>query len=127
MVKNITAICKFNNEQNNTFEPVTFNNTLVSIHALPDVINNVLINSTNGIPTIDTFKLSDIRRACGPPPDKCIVDEHDLLLALNRHKLKTAIGPDCILNKLLKRLSLLVAPICAIIDSSFHQGIIPYQ
>jgi len=43
-------------------------------------------------------------------------------------KLKKAIGPDCISIKLLKSLSyLLAAPICAIINSSFHQDVITHQ
>ena len=71
---------------------------------------------TSGIPAIDTTKLDETRRSCGPLPDKFIIEEHDVFLALNRIKLNKAIGPDCIPNKVLKNLSaLLAAPICAII------------
>jgi len=42
--KDMKAICKFNNKQNNTFEHITFNNTPVSNEALPNVINSYVIN-----------------------------------------------------------------------------------
>jgi len=43
------TICKFNNKQNYTFGHVTFNNPPLSNHALPDVLNNILINITSGM------------------------------------------------------------------------------
>jgi len=49
-------------------------------------------------------------------------------LHLNRLKLKKAIGPDCIPNRILEHFSYtLAAPICAIKNSSFRQGIVPDQ
>ena len=115
--KHLKAICKFNNTQNKSFEQVTFNNAPVDNRDLPDVINNFLINITSGIPAIDTTKLDEMRPSCGPLLDKFIIEELDVILALNRIKLNKAIGPDCIPNKVLKNLSdLLASPICAIIN-----------
>jgi len=99
--RNIKAVCKFNSKcnQNNSFEDLTFNDIPTD---LPDVINNFLINITSGIPVIDTIKLDEIRRSCGPLPNDFIIKEHDVFLALIRLKLKKAIGPDCIPNRILK-------------------------
>jgi len=84
---------------------LTFNDISISNHDLPDVINNVLINITSAIPVIDTIKLGEIRRSCGPLPNELIIEEHDVFIALNRLKLKKAIGPDCIPNKIVKHFS----------------------
>ena len=87
-----------------------------------------MVNITSGIPAIDTTKLDEMRRSCGPQPDKFIIEEHDVFLTLNKIKLNKAIGPDCIPNKVLKNLAdLLAAPISVIINSSFRQGIISDQ
>jgi len=124
----VSTICKFNNKQHDTFEHVTFNDVSVSNLDLPDVVNNFLINVTSGIPPVNSNKLHELRQSLGPVPDKFIIEEYDVFNALERLKINKAIGPDCIPNKLLKNLSyLLAAPICAIINASFRQGIIPEQ
>jgi len=97
-------------------------------HDLPDVINNSLINIISAIPVIDTIKLDEIRPSCGPLPNDFIIEEHDVFLARNWLKLKKAIDLDCIPNKILKHFSYtLAAPICAIVNSSYRQGIVPDQ
>jgi len=96
---------------------LSFNNTPVSHHAAPYVINNFLINITSWISANDAIKLDEVPRLCGPLPDK-------LFLVLNSLKLKKAIGPDCIPNKLLKSLYYLLAvQVCAIINSLFVQAL----
>ena len=124
--KNIKTICKFNKKVQSTFEHVTYADIPVNKHKLPDVINNFFTNITSAIPALNTNKLTELRQSCGPLPDYFIIEEEDVFNALNRLKDRKSIGPDCIPNRLLRNMShLFAAPICAIINSSLRQGVVP--
>ena len=59
---------------------------------------------------------------------KYIVSTFEVFQELEKIKIHKATGPDEIPNKILKELShILAEPICAIINSSIRQGIVPEQ
>ena len=119
-------ICKFNCNVNDGFDNITFANASVSRHDLPEVLNNFFISATAHIPPVDNDRLTALRRSLGPVNDAYIVDELDVYYVLDSLKTNKSTGPDCISNRILRNLAdVLAAPICAIINSSIREGIIP--
>ena len=102
------------------------NNNSVSTVCLPDVLNNFFISVGNGLPSLDLSKLEEMKLKLGPVPDKYIVDPMDVFTALTTVSLHKSSGPDQIPNKILKELAFILAePICAVINSSVRQGVVP--
>jgi len=126
--QNIKSFCKMNNKtvHSDVFDNITFDNNPVTKGHLPDVINDCLLSQTEGIPVINQIKLEALRNTLNELPDKFIIEELDVFNALNQLKLSKAIGPDLVPNSILKNMSdILAAPICAIINSTIRQGIVP--
>ena len=93
---------------------------------LPDVLNNFFISVSSGVPALDLNELTKLQNSLGQIPDKFIVDQFSVFMALSKLSLTKSPGPDLIPNQLLKDLALVLAePICAIINSSIRQGIVP--
>jgi len=124
--KHLKSICKFNNKQDCTFEGITYRNEIVSMDRLPNILNNFFVSVGDGLPALDLTELTKLRQSLGPVPDRFVVDPFEVFTALNHLSLTKSPGPDLIPNLLLKDLAAILAePICALINSSVKQGIVP--
>jgi gmma-aminobutyric acid receptor subunit gamma/cGMP-dependent protein kinase 2 len=108
-------------------DDLTYCSETVSHLRLPDVLNNFFVSVGEGLPALDLFKLDELRKSLGPTvPDKYIVSPKEVFCALCKVSLNKSPGPDLIPHKIIKNMSfLLCEPICAIINSSIRQGIVP--
>ena len=104
------------------------NNITTAAADLPEAINSFLVGITSDIPDLDTTSLTMLRNSLPQVPDKFIVSTFEVYQELDKIKVHKATGPDEIPNKILKELShILAEPICAIINSSIREGIVPEQ
>jgi hypothetical protein len=89
---------------------------------------NVFVSVSAGISPLDSFSLDNLRDNLGQVPDDFIVSEYAVYSALSRLKMSKSTCGDVLSNRLLvDRADILAAPICAIINSSIRQGIVPSQ
>ena len=126
--KELKSICRFNTKNNSVFDDnLTHFGETVSVARLPDVINTFFVSVGEELPSLDLAKLDQLRLSLGSVvPDKYIVDPFQVFIALSKIPLNKSPGPDLIPVKVIRNLaSILSEPICAIINSSIHQGIVP--
>ena len=124
--KNLKTICKLNNKVDSVFDTITRCDEIVPTTHLPDVLNDFFVSVGNGLPALDLSRLAQMRLSLGPVPDKYIVDPLEVFTALSKMSLNKSPGPDLIPNKILKDLSFILAePLCALINSSVRQGVVP--
>ena len=87
-----------------------------------------LCEVTKHIHTLDQSRLDDLRNKLPPLPSQYTVEIEEVRSLLSKVKLNKSVGPDGISHKILRELAnYLAAPIMAIINSSFHQSIVPDQ
>ena len=95
---------------------------------LPNVINCFLAKTSDGVTGLNPDIIAELRSNFIDDYDKFIISEFDVYKVLSRLKVGKASLYDTIDNRLLRELAdVLAAPICAVINSSFRQGIIPDQ
>ena len=126
--KNLKQICRLDNKSDSCFENIQFQGKPSAVADLPEAINSFLVSITSDIPDLKTTSLTTLRNSLPQVPDKFIVSTFEVYQELEKIKVHKATGPDEIPNKILKKLShILAEPICAIINSSIREGIVPDQ
>jgi hypothetical protein len=81
-----------------------------------------------GISPLDSFSLNNLRDNLRQVPDHFIVSDYTVYSVLSRLKMSNSTCNDVLSSRLLVDLAnILAAPICAIINSSIRQGIVPSQ
>ena len=101
-----------------------------NIHSdvLPEVLNNFFVSVTADVLPLDLAELDNLRARLCDIPDCFIVSEYSVFNALRHLKVNKSSCDDVLSNKLLVQLAdVLAAPICALINTSIRQGIVPNQ
>jgi len=107
---------------------VTYQGNIVDECDLPNVINCFLAKPSDGVTGLNPDIIAELRSKFTDDYDKFIISEFDVYKVLSRLKVGKASLCDSIDNRLLRELAdVLAAPICAVVNSSFRQGIIPDQ
>ena len=110
------------------FDNVCYQGSEVQSSSLPDVINSFLVSVADSVPVIRHDLLSNVRSELTVCPTELIVSEFEVYMTLVKLKVNKASLNDYISNKLLKELAdVLAAPICALVNTSIRQGVVPTQ
>ena len=124
----IKLLCGLRQKSCVTFENICFEGTDVEASKLPDVINNYLVSVVRGVNALDPEFLTKFRNELPERPDALIVSEMSIYYALKKLKTTKASLSDDVTNRLLSVLAdVLAGPICALVNSSIRQGIVPQQ
>lgn len=127
--KTIKSLCGLSScTPGSVFCNIHYNNEQIDCVLLADVINDFFISCASGVPAIEESVIQNMRLNLGQVPDEYIVSEFSVFDALSKLKVNKALGADGLPNKLLRGLAeVLAAPLCAIINSSVRNGVIPKQ
>ena len=125
-IKAISGIS--NNNDKSCFSNLSLANKPVDVCVLPDVVNDFLVSITTDVCALDSASFDQVRSHLDETPDCFIVSVFSVFNALKRLKIGKSCGDDLLSNRLLRELADVFAePICALINSSIRQGIVPVQ
>jgi len=125
---NLKSICRFNGISKTNFDNITYQCQPVPRADLPSVINQYLVDVTTNTPALNQMDFNILRDSLDLLPDQFCVHVDDVFNRLQTIKLRKAIGPDEIPNKILKEMAgILAPPITSILNNSMRQGVVPQQ
>ena len=128
--KCIKQLCGMHDDQSGSasLSNMCFRGKLIDCAVLPDVVNDFLVSVSADVPILDQSRVHTLRSQLDACPDNFIVDEWAVYTALKKLNINKSTGPDFISNKFLKETAEVIsAPLCAIINSSIRQGLVPNQ
>ena len=109
---------------------LTLNDQPVDSESLSEVINNFFVSVSDHVRPIESTELTTMRANINvqPLPDSYIVSEYSVYYTLKHLKASKASCDERLHNKVLIELAdVLSGPICALINSSIRQGVVPTQ
>lgn len=110
------------------FDNLSLNGERINPELLSDVINDFFVSVSGDISPVDSVTLSKLRDSLGVVPDCFIISEFSVYCALKHLKVNKSSCDELLSNRLLIDLAdVLAAPICALINTSIRQGIVPSQ
>ena len=126
--RELKSLAGFSKSNDVCLANLSYNGDGVNETELPDVVNQFLISVSDGIRALDDGLLLEMRSELGHCPSDLIVSEFEVYHALCRLNTRKASLSDGITNRLLRLLAdVLATPICAVINSSIRQGLVPQQ
>jgi hypothetical protein len=125
-------ICGCSSNNTDSFNGLHFRGNVVTSDDFPDVFNSYLKSISDGVPQLRISAEDDVVSCTSISSDTDIsefyVSEFDVYMVLCKLNVSKSSLGDVIDNRLLKSLAdILAAPICALINNSLSQGIVPTQ
>jgi len=124
--RDIKSICGIRNNRVDVLDGIQFQGKIVSRDMLPDVINSFLKSVSDGVPALSQChsNLSSIDVGSTDVD----ISEFDVYRVLSNLNVSKSSLDSILNNRLLRSLAdILASPICALINNSLKQGVVPSQ
>ena len=126
--KAVKKICGVADGQESSLSNMTFLNEIVDNSCLANVINDFFVAVAKDVPVINSDELSALRAQLPIVPDCFVVSEMSVFYALKHLNVNKSAVSDLFDNRfLISAAEVLAGPICAIVNSSIRQGVVPHQ